>query len=248
MANLFTVETTLDLPERIAVEGRLGGNSIKRLAAPAQRAKIQVTEEAHRGGKFFRCDGEAGFSFAIVDRATQSMHGCDAVLRVGNISSIDRVNTELTAGRGQWLLPRSRRPGTVTRASAESETAAIPRSWRNAFTLVPEEYEGDRLVRPGLRPPQVGAVNATKAHWSVTSQPATLVLPTGSGKTDTMVALLVSERIERLLVIVPTDALRRQIGEKFVELGLLAAFGCIAPRLAHPAVAFLSRKPRTKPR
>lgn len=246
MANLFTVATTLDLPERMAVEGRLSSNIVRRLAAPAQRMTVEATEESNRGSPFIRCDGPDGFSFAIVGRATQSLHGCSAVLKVDDISSIERAKSDLAAGKGQWLLPRSRRPGTVKQADAEVETSDITKSWRGAFTLIQEEYEGDRLVRPGLRQPQVGAINATKAHWSVTGQTATLVLPTGSGKTDAMVALLVAERVERLLVIVPTDALRRQIGEKFVKLGLLAAFNCIAPRHAHPAVAFLSHKLKSK--
>lgn len=246
MATLFTVQTTIDLPERVAVEGRLGGNAVRRLASPKMQMKVAATEEAHKGRRFIRCEGEGGFSFAIVDRATQSLHGCAAVVKVDDISSIDKAKAQLAAGNGQWLLPRSRRPGTLPESDAKRESAAIPNSWRGSFRLIPEEYDGDRLVQAGLRPPQVGAINAAKAHWSVTSQTATLVLPTGSGKTDTMVALLVSERIERLMVIVPTDALRRQIGEKFVKLGLLAAFGCIAPVLAHPAVAFLSHKPKTK--
>jgi superfamily II DNA or RNA helicase len=40
-----------------------------------------------------------------------------------------------------------------------------------------------------------------------------LVLPTGTGRTETMLSLLVSERVERLLVGVPTDQLRTQIAD-----------------------------------
>jgi hypothetical protein len=55
----------------------------------------------------------------------------------------------------------------------------------------------------------------------------------------------VSERIRRLLVIVPTDPLRRQIAEKFMQLGVLKTFGCLSIEAAHPTVALLSRGPKT---
>jgi hypothetical protein len=41
----------------------------------------------------------------------------------------------------------------------------------------------------GLRIPQAGALHAVLAHWSTgTTEPATIVLPTGTGKTETMLA------------------------------------------------------------
>jgi superfamily II DNA or RNA helicase len=36
-------------------------------------------------------------------------------------------------------------------------------------------------------------------------------MPTGTGKTETMLALLVAARPSRLLVLVPSDALREQV-------------------------------------
>jgi hypothetical protein len=40
------------------------------------------------------------------------------------------------------------------------------------------------------------------------------VLPTGTGKTETMLATQVYRRLDRSLVLVPSDALRRQIAKK----------------------------------
>jgi superfamily II DNA or RNA helicase len=40
------------------------------------------------------------------------------------------------------------------------------------------------------------------------------VLPTGLGKTETMLAIRVYRRLDRSLVLVPSDALRRQIAKK----------------------------------
>ena len=73
----------------------------------------------------------------------------------------------------------------------------------------------------GLRGPQIGAVHAVHAHWTVSDAPATIVMPTGTGKTETMLSVLVSARCSRALVVVPTDALRTQIAEKFLTLGVL---------------------------
>ena len=38
--------------------------------------------------------------------------------------------------------------------------------------------------RKGLRLPQIGAIHAIHAHWSVSHEPATIVMPTGTGKTE----------------------------------------------------------------
>src|SRR3989442_90837 len=65
------------------------------------------------------------------------------------------------------------------------------------------------------------AAHAVHAHWSVSDATATIVMPTGTGKTETMLSVLVSARCSRVLVVVPTDALRAQIAEKFLTLGVL---------------------------
>jgi hypothetical protein len=70
-------------------------------------------------------------------------------------------------------------------------------------------------------------------------QPVTVVMPTGTGKTDTMVGLLVAARVPRLLVIVPSDALRTQISGKFETLGVLQEFGVVAASARPPAVGQL---------
>ena len=98
----------------------------------------------------------------------------------------------------------------------------------------------------GFRPPQIGALHAIKAHWVVSDAPATLVMPTGTGKTEMMLGVFVSENIEKLLVIAPSDQLRTQIGEKFVTLGVLKAFGLLAAEARYPVVATLKRAPTSE--
>lgn len=89
----------------------------------------------------------------------------------------------------------------------------------------------------GLRLPQAGALHAVLGYRTTgMSDPATVVLPTGTGKTETMVALLVAERLERLLVVVPSDALRSQIAGKFEELGVLQRAGVVSEGALRPVV------------
>lgn len=70
--------------------------------------------------------------------------------------------------------------------------------------------------------------------------PATVVMPTGTGKTDTMVAALVAARIPRLLVLVPSDALRDQLAWKFERLGVLPTLDLVPADVRYPVVGKLS--------
>src|SRR5207244_6039281 len=86
---------------------------------------------------------------------------------------------------------------------------------------------------------------AVHAHWCVSDAPATIVMPTGTGKTDTMLSVLVSAGCSRLLVVVPTDALRTQLAERFLSLGILRAPRCTVLRAGaqHPIVCTLYHIP-----
>jgi superfamily II DNA or RNA helicase len=113
-------------------------------------------------------------------------------------------------------------------------------SYKDALSYV-EEDKAAGLA--GMRTPQLGSLHAVLAHWTTDSQqPATVVMPTGTGKTDAMVALLVAAQIPRLLVLVPSDALRTQISERFESLGVLQQFGAISKTARPPVVGRLQGK------
>ena len=59
----------------------------------------------------------------------------------------------------------------------------------------------------------------------------------GTGKTETMLALLVAAQPQRLLVLVPSDALREQIARKFERLGVLQELGIVSHAALRPAAA-----------
>lgn len=110
-------------------------------------------------------------------------------------------------------------------------------SWENALHLR-REVPG---VSKGFRNAQVGAIHAVLAHWSVSQQPCTVVLPTGTGKTETMLGITIAERAKLVLVVVPTEDLRGQLAGKFKELGLLKKIKVLDRGAFLPKVATLSR-------
>jgi len=74
-------------------------------------------------------------------------------------------------------------------------------SWNGAFSFVEEDPARNVI---GLRRPQIGAVHSAHMHWIVSDSPATIVMPTGTAKTETMLSILVSMKCQKLLVIVVT--------------------------------------------
>jgi superfamily II DNA or RNA helicase len=143
----------------------------------------------------------------------------------------------------RWLQPHP--AGLPDVVQCEAAADAVRKSWTGQFQFKAERREGDRLIEEGLRPPQIGALHNVLGHWTVSNDPATIVMPTGTGKTETMLALLVAERLERVLVIVPTNALREQITGKFLTLGVLKAAGVIAAGARLPIVGTLLQRPKT---
>jgi superfamily II DNA or RNA helicase len=83
-------------------------------------------------------------------------------------------------------------------------------------------------------------LHSALGYWtSGLADPGVIIMPTGTGKTETMVALLVAARLGRLLVIVPTTALRNQIARKFETLGVLQQIGVIHSSALRPVVGRL---------
>lgn len=129
--------------------------------------------------------------------------------------------TDLDGSKGRWLRhPRKAAAGNLT--DNEQAILRVLDSWDEAFSYVQEDQARNRI---GLRSPQIGALHAIHAHWTASDSTATIVMPTGTGKTETMLSILISALCPRLLVVVPTDALRSQIAEKFLTLGILKAAG-----------------------
>lgn len=72
-------------------------------------------------------------------------------------------------------------------------TAAVVESFADVISF------RTRRSGDGFRRPQLGALHSVLGNWaSGLSDPAIVVMPTRTGKTDTMLALLVTGRLDRL--------------------------------------------------
>jgi superfamily II DNA or RNA helicase len=110
----------------------------------------------------------------------------------------------------------------------------VARSLDGAFRFAEETK-----TEEGLRAPQLGAVHAILAYRSMeAAEPVTVVMPTGTGKTETMLAVFCHSP-ERTLVVVPSDALRAQIADKFATLGVLPKVNAIVGDFRCPIVLLL---------
>ena len=117
-------------------------------------------------------------------------------------------------------------------------TDDIVNSWDGKFLYKKENNEA-----PGLRIPQLGALHAFLSHAQMPDGRGIIVMPTGTGKTETMLSTLIANQCRKLLVLVPFDALRGQIADKFITLGKLREYGIVSPDAVCPCVTQIDRSP-----
>jgi superfamily II DNA or RNA helicase len=121
------------------------------------------------------------------------------------------------------------------------------REWTGRFEFRVERPNADGTTDPdkrGLRSPQIGALHAIGAHWSLYHKPATIIMPTGTGKTETMLSVLANFMRQPLLVVVPADALRSQTARKFLTFGLLRFLTVLHPDAPNPIVGMVTKVPK----
>lgn len=121
------------------------------------------------------------------------------------------------------------------------ESNATYRSWvDNTFKFIEPNQNNGNL---GLRKPQLAALYITLGHLiSAPDTPATIVMPTGTGKSDTIFSLILAGRFPRTLIIVPSDALREQTAESIATLKNLRDMKAIEVKVLSPSVKKLNSK------
>ena len=229
-------------PPVYAIDESWYGNPIRQITQPGYQTEVVVEKRGKDGVEGYAinaADGAGEPILAIVDRVRRPQE-FSRVLRLkrANLTSEGLLPGDLSMATWERHPELAKRPPAPIDYRKRIEEAI--ESWQGAFSYLAEIKEG----RPGLRPPQIGAIHAVHAHWTVSDEPATVVMPTGTGKTEAMLSVLVSARCPRLLVVVPTDALRTQISLKFLTLGILKDIGVVAGQALYPIVGVLRHMPR----
>ncbi len=210
----------LTIPARYSAGAKIDGNKAHQLLEPEWVGAVARDET----GPYVVSPG--GFQYRLVTGPSQVAEGESALKIPRSARNDDELLKQV---RLRWL------------GELESSTATeVLASWENAFSFVLADPATDT---PGLRVPQLGAVHAVLGYWTTgATQPGTVVMPTGTGKTETMVALLATARPKRLLVVVPSDALRDQLATKFETLGVLQQSQVISSQALRPVVGRIGHK------
>ena len=70
-------------------------------------------------------------------------------------------------------------------------------------------------------------------------------MPTGTGKTETMLSVVAAHQLGNVLVAVPGKALRSQTARKFLSFGLLRDLNVLDPAVTNPVVGTVLRRPKS---
>ena len=222
------------LPPRYAVQLEIGKNPILQLNRPATEEEFEVVPYQRDNAHGERLTNERN-TILILPRTAKD-------IRFASEPTVITKDGKAPSAPGnafaQWL-PDMSTPREVEVGRLGEICDVARQSWFGQFNFKEEEQLPNGELGKGLRPPQVGGLHAAIAHWKMSEEPATIVMPTGTGKTETMLALMLHERPHRLLVVVPSDVLRSQISRKFIDMGLLRTLGICGPSAKYPVVGVL---------
>jgi superfamily II DNA or RNA helicase len=229
----------ITFPRVLVIDESRAGNLIRQIGERELRREGTLATFTRGRLRGFIFQPTGGEEVLIIPKTTQIPDGYVRILQ----ATVD-ATVEFADLSDAFWVKHPLLNGGVGATNHEHEIQQVLESWVGAFSYIQEDLA--RNVT-GLRGPQIGAVHAVHAHWSVSDVPATIVMPTGTGKTETMLSILVSAGCPKLLVVVPTDALRTQLSDKFLTLGILKAPDCAVLRSGakYPIVCTLQHIPRT---
>ncbi len=220
--------TDILLPPHVHTLEKVGKNKICHLFQGLELKKVSVHPTAVK--KTYELMTADGVSFYVHLSGSRRNIGGQGTLQAPDIDDITTLDKTIKL---QWI-----HFGFPT----ENDPDMIVESWRNQFKFKNEHPETGVL---GLRKPQAGAIHAISAHWSVSSGTGTVVMPTGTGKTETMLSTIINSQCNKTLVVVPSRTLRKQLYEKFLGLGKLREIGVIENAVNNPRVAIIEHGIKT---
>lgn len=245
--DLFNPEVELLLPARLIIDGRVLGSPVRQLTVPARRVRCRLRRFAIRRVNGYETTLDFGEILKVIGAKTATPLEADLILLVPGATEPEQIVEALELGAGRWINALPIGIDTLNCSARVERLQAVSASWIDAIHLREGRAAVDGVpAQPGLWLPQIGALHAALAHATRSTDPATIVMPTGTGKTETMLALNANRRFERLLVVVPTDALREQIAGKFETFGVLKLQKCLDETATFPLVMRLSHIPASE--
>lgn len=231
------------LPELWKLQFKTGAISVKCLASPSKITHgqfQQIPSKATRTQSYLLTleDGNAVLIYKGIKPS--------CVKDFTHVISTDTVKigtARVTLGSdAKWVIHPERltNPASVDSTTKDEAT----KSWATGINYIREATISATEKIDGLRSPQLGSLHAIASHWTLTHTPGIIVMPTGTGKTEVMLAATVAEACSCLLVIVPSDALRTQTADKFADFGILKKFGIVPESAHYPVVARLAGTPK----
>lgn len=218
---------TIKLPllERIVFQQKGCKNKIKQLIALEVDLPINIVSIDRSS---VTIDFE-GIKYCLTCNSNSYPSDIEYILLTNIKPTSERLNSQKITVKG-WLKHPLKK---------EYTTKEVISSWENDFFFIEENKVTETN---GLRLPQLGALHMILGHFQLPLDTVTIVLPTGTGKTETMLSALVANKCKRLLVAVPSNSLRIQLFEKFETFGLLKKFGVIGKKSLYPIVGVINEK------
>lgn len=239
-----TKRKRFEFPPILAINERLNGNIIQHLVQDSYSKEVVIEEyrENRATGYILTPTDNEQDTILAISNSAQAPELVSKVLRIQPIAQQNKAEILLEDSKAKWERHKNLSKILQPPINYEKRIDEIINSWKDTFIYLKEDQS--RGIK-GLRLPQIGSIHAVHAHWTISDQPATVVMPTGTGKTETMLSVLVTEQCRKLLVVVPTDALRTQIANKFLTLGILKDLGVVSESADYPIVGILKHRPRS---
>lgn len=231
-----------EFPALNAINEKWQGNIIQQLVKSSFSSEVSIKNYSDKHIKGFVITPIGGNEKILLTNKTSNLPSTfEKIIHIQTKISTDYNVLSQKNLNSRWLKHPKLIKKNINKIDFNKLLKKIIDSWNNTFLYKKEVPKNDKK---GLRSAQIGAIHAAHAHWSVSEQDASVVMPTGIGKTETMLSILVSKQCEKLLVIVPTNILRIQIANKFLTLGILKEIGVVASKANNPIIGVLRHKPK----
>lgn len=237
------MNNSFEFPSILAINEQYDKNVIQQVLLPSYVNTVVIepyVDKSTKGYTITPIDKNSDPIF-VTTKKTKIPGNFDKAIWIKSADMLTSSNISIKLSHARWLRHPLLDKIPLKPIDYKNITSQVLKSWHNSFKYL---EENSKKNIKGLRPPQIGAVHAVHAHWAISKQAATIVMPTGTGKTETMLSVYISQQCQKLLVVVPTDTLRTQIGNKFLTLGILKDIDVLAKSANYPVVGILKHKPR----